>query len=55
MKLYDMEDVCAFLKIGKSTLYRLIKEERIPYIKVGGSVRFIEEQLVEWVKSRGVQ
>ena len=50
----NIEDVCKMFEISESTLYRIMeKEPELPRLKVGGSVRFIKEDLERYFKSRG--
>jgi len=53
-QLLTLEDAVALLQISKPTMYRLTSQKRIPHVKVGGCVRFIESQLIEWVESHSV-
>jgi excisionase family DNA binding protein len=50
-ELLTPDDVTRILKIGRRTLYRMIKARRIPAVKVGGRLRFRREQLLEWLES----
>lgn len=38
-----------------SALYRLIKEQRLPFGRVGRKYRFRRDQLDQWVSRRGVE
>ena len=40
-------EVCKFLKISTSTLNRLKAEDKIPYRKIGGCIRFKRSELDE--------
>ena len=37
-------------KLSRSTIYRL-RKEGMPYYKVGGSIRFDEDEVREWLKN----
>lgn len=39
-KLMTLQEVCNYLKISRFTVYRLIKQGRLPSFKVGGQWRF---------------
>jgi excisionase family DNA binding protein len=43
-----VDEVCAWLKIHKSTLYRLLKHHAFPAFKTGTEWRFNREQVEEW-------
>jgi excisionase family DNA binding protein len=44
------KEAADFLKISLPTLYQLKARNKIPFGKVGGQLRFIKSELVEWVK-----
>ena len=41
----------AYLKIPRSTLYKLLQEGRIPARKVGRHWRFVKSELDQWLKA----
>ena len=41
-------EVCAYLRIHRSTLYRLIKAGKIPCYRIGSDYRFNREQIERW-------
>jgi excisionase family DNA binding protein len=50
-------EVCELLKVSASTLSRMVKHNRIPYVLVGkgkvkASVRFVEAHLDKWLERR---
>jgi excisionase family DNA binding protein len=47
MTILTIEEAAAFLKVTKRTLYR---HGEIPRVKVGGQLRFIQEDLERWVR-----
>ncbi|MBI9096371.1 MAG: helix-turn-helix domain-containing protein [Sphaerochaeta sp.] len=53
-KLLTVEEAMTFLQISKPTIYRLTSKKRIPFFKIGGSVRFSETQLLTWLEKHGV-
>lgn len=44
-----VSEVAAYLKIAESTVYRLVKEGRLPGRKVGGAWRFSRRELEKWL------
>jgi len=54
-KLITFEEAVEVLQISKPTLYRLTSQKKIPHVKIGGRVRFLESQLAEWIESMIVQ
>ena len=46
---FTLEEVAAYLKAGKRTVYRLAQEGKIPAFKLGGSWRFRRAELDRWI------
>lgn len=52
-KLLTAEDVAAMLNCGPSTIYEWAKSGKIPSLKLNGLVRFVPEEVQQWIqKSR---
>lgn len=49
-EVMTIEEVCRYLRIAKSSLYRLAQKGRIPCQKVGKHWRFHREALDTWLK-----
>jgi excisionase family DNA binding protein len=49
-EVLTLEEVADFLQIHPSTVYRLLKNRRIPAFKVGSDWRFNQESIEQWVK-----
>jgi len=45
----SVEDVAAYLGLHKDTVYILVKEKRIPHMKIGSRIFFLEEALEKWL------
>jgi excisionase family DNA binding protein len=54
MKIYALTDMAEMLQISKSTLYRWVKDESIPYTRMGRSILFREEKIQEWLETYSV-
>ena len=52
--LLTLGEVSSFLKVPKSTIYKLARERRLPGHKVGKHWRFVREEIESWVQSAGV-
>ncbi len=50
--LLTVEELSQKLHVGKSTIYRWVHFDYIPYVKLGTSVRFSESAVEKWVKSK---
>jgi excisionase family DNA binding protein len=51
-KYLTVKETSEFLKMSRSTLNRLIKQNRIPSHKIGDRRLFNKNELVEWVRNR---
>lgn len=36
LKLYDVDETCAFLNCSRSLFFRLVREGHLPVVKIGG-------------------
>ena len=47
-----MAEVGSYLRIHRSSLYRLIRAAGIPYFRVGSGYRFNREEIDAWRRTR---
>lgn len=47
-----IEDLAAYLKLSKSTLYKLCQDGRVPGTKVGRHWRFHKDAVDAWLKKQ---
>jgi len=50
-----IEDLSAYLKISKSSLYKIVREGKVPCQKVGRHWRFHKDAIDEWLKALPIQ
>jgi len=50
-----IEDLSVYLKIPKSTLYKLVREGKVPSQKVGRHWRFRKEAIDRWLDATWVE
>ena len=43
-----LSDLCNYLKVSPTTIYRLLKTGELPAFKIGGSWRFNIEEIERW-------
>lgn len=48
--LWKVEDVARFLRMARQSIYRAVSEKTIPFIKIGGAVRFDQEEIRKWLE-----
>ena len=53
--LLTLSEVSTFLKVPKSTIYKLARERRLPGHKVGKHWRFVREEIEAWVQNAGAE
>lgn len=52
-KLLTTKEVEKLIQLNRVTIYRLIREENFPAVKLGGQWRFPEQQVQEWLATHG--
>lgn len=53
-EIMEIEDIMAFLKIGKSLAYRMCREDEIPHFKLGGRVVTSRRALEAWAYKKAL-
>lgn len=48
-EILTIDEVAAYLKAGKRTVYRLAQKGEIPAFKLGGTWRFRRSELDRWI------
>ena len=51
-EVLTIEELAEYLKISKSTLYKLVREGSVPCQKVGKHWRFHKEAIDSWLKQK---
>lgn len=54
-KILTIEELSAYLKISKSTLYKLVREGKIPCQKIGRHWRFSKAAIDRWLGEQPVE
>ena len=52
--ILTLDEVAAYLKAGKRTIYRLAASGEIPAFKLGGTWRFSRSDIESWIKQQSV-
>jgi excisionase family DNA binding protein len=53
--LLTIPDVAALLKVSTATVRRLQQQRKLPFVKVGGSIRFERSDISSYVTARRVR
>ena len=51
-RLYDIKEMMVYLKKSESALRKLVWEGKIPYVKIGGKILFIESDIKIWLNKK---
>lgn len=54
-EILTLDEVAAFLKAGKRTVYRFAQSGNIPAFKLGGTWRFRRSELERWIDENSNQ
>ncbi|MFC1930692.1 helix-turn-helix domain-containing protein [Chloroflexota bacterium] len=50
--IFTVEDLSNYLRIPKSTIYKLVREGKIPAQKIGRHWRFRKEAIDRWLENK---
>jgi len=53
-EILTLEELSSYLKIPKSTIYKLVREGKIPAQKVGRHWRFRKQAIDRWLEKRQI-
>jgi excisionase family DNA binding protein len=45
-----IDELAEYLRLQVKSVYRLVKQKKIPGIKIGGSWRFSKSRIIEWIE-----
>ena len=54
MKLLTVEEIAELFQISTSTIYRWVHKREIPFVKLGGKLRFSPDEIWEFIKKNSV-
>jgi excisionase family DNA binding protein len=52
-QVLNFEELADYLRVPKSTLYKLVREGKLPCQKVGRQYRFLKEAIDRWLEQSG--
>ena len=50
--ILTLDEVAAYLKAGKRTIYRLVADKKIPAFKLGSTWRFRKQDIDRWIAAQ---
>lgn len=54
MKLFTVEEIAELFQTSTSTIYRWVHKREIPFVKLGGKLRFSQDAIQEYIKKNSV-
>jgi len=54
-RLITVRELAAYLRVHPTTVYRLLRQEKIPSFRVGSDWRFDREAIERWMSEKQVQ
>ncbi len=51
-EILTIDEATKYLRIHKATLYKLVKQRRVPAVKVGKKWRLVKSKLDEWLEKQ---
>jgi excisionase family DNA binding protein len=51
-EILTIDEATKYLRIHKATLYKLVKQKRVPAVKVGKKWRLVKSKLDEWLEKQ---
>jgi excisionase family DNA binding protein len=52
-QMLTAQELAAFLRVNRSTVYRLLKRRDLPGFRIGSEWRFDAAEINQWFKQRG--
>jgi len=50
--IYEVKDIMKIMHISRNTAYKLLQEESIPHMRIGGHYKIPAERFHEWLDSQ---
>ncbi len=54
-RFLGVKELSEYLGVARGTVYQWVHEQKIPYYKIGGLVKFEQEKIDRWIKKREVR
>ncbi|MDY6862080.1 MAG: helix-turn-helix domain-containing protein [Thermodesulfobacteriota bacterium] len=54
-QILTLEETAIYLKIPKTTLYKLAQEQKLPASKIGKHWRFLKNDIINWMRNQSRQ
>ncbi len=54
MGLLTIQQAAKYTGLSTHTLYKMVSQRRVPFVKLGGALRFDPNKLDQWIKQNTV-
>jgi excisionase family DNA binding protein len=54
-EVLTVKEICDLLRVHPSTIYKLIRDDKIPSFQVGGEWRFRKDVILRWIAEKSMQ
>jgi excisionase family DNA binding protein len=54
-RLMSIEQVSVYVDLSVHTVYRMVSQRRIPFVKIGRLVKFDHAEIDRWIASKSVK
>lgn len=52
LQFFTVSELSKKIKLSKSSIYSLVSNKEIPFIRIGKKILFLEHQIDEWIMSK---
>ncbi len=50
-EIYNIKELSNYLKISPSEIRKLVRQNKIPYFRVGNRIKFEKQSINEWIEN----
>ncbi len=50
-----VDEAAAFLRISRTSVYELVRQDRLPHVSVGKQIRFLRDRMLGWLAEGGAK
>ena len=50
-EIYNIKELSNYLKISPSEIRKLVRQNQIPYFRVGNRIKFEKQSINEWIEN----
>jgi excisionase family DNA binding protein len=51
-RAYDVDELAEYLKVSTSTVYKMLRNGHLPFLKIGSGFRFDKHEIDRWIAAR---